>query len=190
LEFLKLFHGDLPYLWVYNFRPGQFLGDFKNRKSLNLNFIFTRRILMLKGYFLRPALTVWIVSLFSVSLVLTACGGAAESTSEAPVTPVVTEETIAQATEEQKAPATEKIATEEVATEETEATEVATEETEATKENVSTPEQDLPTAASTEAGCQAIEVPANDLIAAVSDTDWAKGPANALVTLIEYGDFQ
>lgn len=135
---------------------------------------------MLKRYFLRPALTVWIVSLFSVSLVLTACGGAAESTSEAPVTPVVTEETIAQATEEQKAPATEKIATEEV----------ATEETEATKENVSTPEQDLPTAASTEAGCQAIEVPANDLIAAVSDTDWAKGPANALVTLIEYGDFQ
>jgi hypothetical protein len=135
---------------------------------------------MLKRYFLRSTLAVWIVSLFLVSLALTACGSAAEFTSEAPVTPVATEETIAQTTEEQKAPATEKIATEEV----------ATEETEATKENVSTPEQDLPTAASTEAGCQAIEVPANDLIPAVSDTDWVKGPANAPVTLIEYGDFQ
>jgi hypothetical protein len=135
LQFLKLFHGDLPYLWVYNFRPGQFLGDFKNWKSLNLNFIFMRRIFMLKRYSLRPTLAVWIASLFLVSLALTACGGAAESTSEAPVTPVVTEETI-------------------------------------------------------EAGCQATEIPANDLIAAVSDTDWAKGPANAPVTLIEYGDFQ
>jgi hypothetical protein len=135
LQFLKLFPGDLPYLWVYNFRPGQFLGDFKNWKSLNLNFIFMRRIFMLKRYSLRPTLAVWIASLFLVSLALTACGGAAESTSEAPVTPVVTEETI-------------------------------------------------------EAGCQATEIPANDLIAAVSDTDWAKGPANAPVTLIEYGDFQ
>ena len=77
---------------------------------------------MLKRYFLRPTLAVWIVSLFLVSLALTACGGAAESTSEAPVTPAATEETIAQATEEQKATATEKIATEEVAAEETEAT--------------------------------------------------------------------
>jgi hypothetical protein len=126
---------------------------------------------MLKRYFLRPTLAVWIVGLFSVSLALTACGGAVE----APVTPVATEETITQATEKQKATATE---------------EVATEEVEATKENGSTPEQNLPTAASIEAGCQTTEIPGNDLIAAVSDTDWAKGPANAPVTLIEYGDFQ
>jgi hypothetical protein len=130
---------------------------------------------MLKRYFLRPTLAVWIVS-----LTLTACGSAAESTSEATVTPVATKETIAQATEEQKATATEKIATEEV----------ATEKAEATKETVPTSEQDLPTSASTEAGCQAVEIPANGLIAAVSDTDWTKGPANAPVTLIEYGDFQ
>jgi hypothetical protein len=131
---------------------------------------------MLKRYFLRPTLAVWIVGLFSVSLALTACGGAVE----APVTPVATEETITQATEKQKVTATEKIATEEV----------ATEEVEATKENGSMPEQNLPTAASIEAGCQTTEIPGNDLIAAVSDTDWAKGPANAPVTLIEYGDFQ
>jgi hypothetical protein len=130
---------------------------------------------MSKQYLLRPILAVWIANLLLVSLILTACGGAAESTSEAPDTPVATEETIAQATEEQKATATEKIATEEV---------------EATKESVSTPEQDSPTAASTEAGCQSTDIPANDLIGAVSETDWAKGPANAPVTLIEYGDFQ
>ena len=119
---------------------------------------------MLKQYLLRPILAEWVVSLLLVNLILTACGGATEPTSEAPVTPAVTEETIdastaieAQATEEQKATATEKIATEEVAP---------------------------------EAGCQAVEIPANDLIAAVSDTDWTKGPANAPVTLIEYGDFQ
>jgi hypothetical protein len=118
--------------------------------------------------------------LFLLSLALTACGGAAEPTSEAPVTLAATEETIAPATEEQKATATEKIATEEV----------ATEEVEATKESVSTPEQDLPTTVPAEAGCQSTDIPDNALIAAVSDADWAKGPANAPVTLIEYGDFQ
>jgi hypothetical protein len=135
---------------------------------------------MSKQFLLWRTLAGGIAGLFLVSLALTACGGATESTSETPVTPVVTEETIAQATEEQKATTTEKIATEEV----------ATEEVEATKEAVSTPEQNLPTTASTEAGCQTTEIPGNDLIAAVSDTDWAKGPANAPVTLIEYGDFQ
>lgn len=44
--------------------------------------------------------------------------------------------------------------------------------------------------ASGPAVCEPVEVPENPFIAQVSDKDWVKGPENAAITLIEYGDFQ
>ena len=41
-----------------------------------------------------------------------------------------------------------------------------------------------------QASCFPIDIPTNTLIAAVSDEEWSRGPADAPVTVIEYGDFQ
>jgi hypothetical protein len=38
--------------------------------------------------------------------------------------------------------------------------------------------------------CEAVEIPTNTQVAGPSDDDWAKGPATAPVTVVEYGDFQ
>jgi hypothetical protein len=35
-----------------------------------------------------------------------------------------------------------------------------------------------------------VTVPENQLIATASEDDWAKGPTDAAITVIEYGDFQ
>ena len=52
------------------------------------------------------------------------------------------------------------------------------------------------TAAANTPGCSVVsetfapEPPADSPFPPVSETDWAQGPANAKVTLVEYGDFQ
>ena len=123
----------------------------------------------------------WLVGLLSVSLALAACGGTAEPVAEATTAPTEAVEatTAADAVEE----------TQEAAAAVTEAApatdEVATDEAEiAPDENTSAP------ASTTPAICQAVEIPDNQLIAQVSAEDWSKGPADAEITLIEYGDFQ
>jgi hypothetical protein len=123
----------------------------------------------------------WLVGLLAVSLALAACGGTAESVTEATMAPTdaVEATTAADAvaeTQEAEAAVTEAApATDEVATDEAEI---------ASDENTSAP------ASTTPAICQAVEIPDNQLIAPVSAEDWSKGPADAEITLIEYGDFQ
>jgi hypothetical protein len=38
--------------------------------------------------------------------------------------------------------------------------------------------------------CVALSIPADPKVPSVTDADWTKGPADAPVTVIEYGDFQ
>ncbi len=130
---------------------------------------------MLKQYLPRRSLVVWLVGLLLLSLVLAACSGSTGSVSEEPAATTETEEVASPAKEEEAAEAPEATATEAVA---------VSEETE------TAPQESLLTPTATEVTCQSVAIPDNGLIAAVSDSDWTKGPANAPVTLIEYGDFQ
>jgi len=157
--------------------------------------------------------------LLFISLVLAACGGAAAPVPDESVTSSDTEEVAQPAVESEKqaqesqeaASAEEEVAaaeatSEEAAPEESEAVseepaaeESVTKEAETTdNESSSAPEQELASSSST-ASCRAV-TPDNDpiaavlqpdeLIAPISDSDWTKGPADALITFIEYGDFQ
>lgn len=118
---------------------------------------------------------VGLVSLLSLSLLLAACGGAAQPASPEPSPPAQGQATAADATE--SSPTAE--VTEATAAEPT-AIAAATHETAA-----------APAAnAGAPAVCQSVDIPSNTLIAPVSDQEWSKGPADAPVTLIEYGDFQ
>jgi len=156
--------------------------------------------------------------LLFISLVLAACGGAAAPVPDESVTSSDTEEVAQPAVESEKqaqesqeaASAEEEVAaaeatSEEAAPEESEAVseepavdESATKETEATdNESSSAPEQEL--ASSSSAACRAVTpnndpiaavLQPNELIAPISDSDWTKGPADAPITFIEYGDFQ
>jgi hypothetical protein len=120
-----------------------------------------------------------VTALLSAGLTLAACGGATEPAGEAPVTG----EAEAAASEQETVAETEAEAEAVSEAEDTPTAEPATEVTgEATGEGLS--------AEPVLASCQAIDIPDNPLIAEVSDTDWTKGPADAPVTLIEYGDFQ
>jgi hypothetical protein len=134
---------------------------------------------MLKNSLPGRHLAIWLVGLLLVGLTLAACGGSAETAPEEATSPPTQEE---QAAEPAEAEA-EKAVAEEPA-ENQEATAVPEEElapeTEAQPAVVDSPP----------AECQAVEIPDNPLIAAVSEDDWSKGPADAPMTLIEYGDFQ
>ena len=119
-------------------------------------------------------------TILAAGLLLAACGGAATpAASEATNQP----QTAVAATSTGTTEATQEAAT---ATQETAKT--ATEEAQATSPVATAAVAMSGPAAPAE--CQPVQIPANPKIAPVSDTDWAKGPANAPITLIEYGDFQ
>lgn len=117
----------------------------------------------------------WPVSLMLLAiLALAACGGATGS---------VAEDTPAAAATETEAPA-------DTPTAARQDTPTAAAETPA--EPAATQEADVaqPSPTSSTAECVPVDVPDNDLIAAVTGKDWVDGSADAPVTLIEYGDFQ
>jgi protein-disulfide isomerase len=118
----------------------------------------------------------WLIGLLLVSLSLAACGGSA--TPEAEV--------------ESAAPAEEATAATAAETEESASAETVTEATEEAAVQTPAEESSSNTAGpvTSQAACYPVDIPTNTLIAAVSDTDWSRGPADAPVTVIEYGDFQ
>jgi hypothetical protein len=166
--------------------------------NYSLNYFTTQeRNIMLKR--LRPQVA-GLTGLLLASLWLAACGGVAESTSQGQAPSAQTEGADAScasttssaacaetaATETEVAATTPAGETDQAAT----STEgVAASETAVTEEAAASPTQSSVTV-SNEANCQAIDIPSNELAVAVSADDWSKGPDNAPVTLIEYGDFQ
>lgn len=144
---------------------------------------------MSKPHHLRIPLIGLMMSLLALSLILAACGGTPEPTmeptpTEAPATAVdpATETTEPEPT---TAPVEEQ-ATEE-ATAETDGEAVAIAQAECQPADPNTD----PIAGIVQSLNQYFDAnPINDAIAPVADTDWVKGPADAPITVIEYGDFQ
>ena len=137
---------------------------------LNMDRLFGARVVLLS-------------LILATSLVLSACGGgdSPEPEAEPADTPAAAAQAEAPAEDPTEAPAE---TSAEAATE--------TDETEPTATIAAAPEATEPApvvVASEPAVCEAIEIPAND-IPAISDVDWSKGPEDAPLTLVEYGDFQ
>ena len=128
-----------------------------------------------------PSIIGGMITLLVIGLILTACGGAA--TPEATTAPAQTEEVTS------ASPSVEPTATKETRA-------IAEPNVAATEEVTSSPAQAEcnpvnPTEDITGFVYQYNETTsANKNAAPASDADWVKGPANAPVTIIEYGDFQ
>ena len=152
--------------------------------------------------------TAWILALLIFGLILAACGNAATPTAEAPPP---TEEAVAAAPPAEDTPVMEEepeptnTPEEKVAEEEPTAESTAEEEAATGAESESEEaEQEGTTAACVAADPNTDPIAgailfldeyieseaANSSVAPVTDADWAKGPADAPLTIIEYGDFQ
>lgn len=137
---------------------------------------------------LRPAAMLWVTGLFVAGLTLAACGGATQSETGQDAAGSTQTEAQSQAeTEAQNDAEVQETAADE-AKEEAAETSDSEEAASAEDENLLAPDQTLPEAA--EAACHTIDIPTNQLIAAVSASDWSIGPEDAAITVIEYGDFQ
>lgn len=162
---------------------------------------------MPKRYLGRPILVRRITSLLLVGLILTACGGAAQPTAEvsteaaetevsADTSPDTsgTEVAVEEPTPEEQQPAAEQDPTIEVETPTVSAEaddEAASAATHANADCQAADPNEDPIAGAIEFISEYIDTNiTNDAISAVSGSDWVKGPDDALVTIIEYGDFQ
>jgi len=144
---------------------------------------------MLTKFSLHRAAMLGAIGLLVAGLTLVACGGATPSEAEqqpdstqsaADSQAEVAEETQAQETGSENAEQQESGSAEESVDNEEAAS--------SNDENLSAPDQ--PLAEPAEAACHTIDVPDNPLVAAVSNTEWVRGPEDAPITVIEYGDFQ
>lgn len=137
---------------------------------------------------IRRSLAAGLLSLLLVSFMVAACGGSAESEIEEPAS--ITDQTETEAPTAVDAPTAviEEVSEAEEAVEAQEEAEVA-QATEEGQQAETTQPQDPPEV-SAAATCEALDIPANDLIPVPAEADWAKGLATASITVIEYGDFQ
>jgi len=142
--------------------------------------------------------SVWIVgmvALLVLGLILTACGGATTPAAEAPAP---TEEAVGAAPPAEDTPAAVEEPEPTDTPEESSPAETSTETEALSIAQGATAAACLPADPNTDPLAGAIlyldkYIDDNDInegIPAVTDADWTKGPANAPVTIIEFGDFQ
>jgi hypothetical protein len=117
----------------------------------------------------------WPSGVIALAVSLAACGGSA--TPASPVEEVAASPTASEAIEV--------VATEEVVVETATPVESEVAEVEAAPQAEATVAEPAPVSAAGPARCEPINP-----FAAVTETDWAQGSAEAAVTIVEYGDFQ